>query len=247
MQIRNNEVTIYRGETWTMNRKVQNRDGSPFIVCNRFENPFFLITIVSAMYQQENRYRLNRWLDLNNFKKFENVIPVELKSIQSDYTFANIGIPHGYEGDETSGYANIAIFSEKNPNGVISYKYWEYNNNDKNDYSGEWVDYECIITCMFTKDITERLIEQNYHYGISLVTGKRMLDELNDCAIKGNIDISNVENDPIKLYNYIAELNPSLITHICEPSRPLVNIDDSYEILRPTKLTVQSNLKGRRL
>ena len=115
MQIRNNEVTIYRGETWTMNRKVQNRDGSPFIVCNRFENPFFLITIVSAMYQQENRYRLNRWLDLNNFKKFENVIPVELKSIQSDYTFANIGIPHGYEGDETSGYANIAIFSEKNP------------------------------------------------------------------------------------------------------------------------------------
>jgi hypothetical protein len=230
-----------------MNRKIQNKDGSPFIVCNRFENPFFLITIVSAMYQQENRYRLNRWLDLKNFKKFENVIPVELKSINSDYTFENDGIPSGYEGDETSGYANIAIFSEKDINGVISYKYWEYNNNEKNDYFGKWVNYECIITCMFTKDITERLIEQNYHYGISLVTGKQMLDELKDCAIKGNIDVSDVENDSIKLYDYIAALNPSLITHISEPSRPLVDIDDSYEILKPTRLTVQSNLKGGRL
>ena len=244
MQIRNNEVTIYRGETWTMNRKVQNSDGSPFIVCNRFENPFFLITVVSSTYQQENRYRLNRWLDLTNFKRFENVIPVELKSIDSNYTFEHDVIPSGYEGDETSGYANIAIFYEKDVNGVISYKYWEYNNNDKNDYSGKWVDYECIITCMFTKDITEQFIEQNYRYGISLVTGKRTLDELKNCAIKGDIDISDVENDPIKLYNRIAELNSNLIAHISEPTRPLVKIDDSYEILKPTKLTVQSNLKG---
>ena len=39
MKVFNNEITIHRGETFSMDKVIQNKDGSPYIVSNRLVNP----------------------------------------------------------------------------------------------------------------------------------------------------------------------------------------------------------------
>lgn len=171
MLIHKNEIEVYAGENWTMSKLIENRDGSPYIISSELLNPYWLVTISSSLYNQKNRYILNKWLSLNDFPRFKNTTPVELKSIDPTYTFENADIPSGYEGDETSGYANEAIFYEKDQNSVIRYKYFEYDNNEEGNYSGEWVDYKCPIITSFTSDITSEWREGNYVYSIQLVGG----------------------------------------------------------------------------
>lgn len=180
MQVRNNEISVQRGESWTMSKKIQNKDGSPFIVSSELTNPYWLVTIASARYEQKDRYILNKWLELSNFPRFKYTQPIELAKYGlkfSDNTlpfidFDEDGDNNDFAGDETSGYSNIAIFYEKDSNGVISYKYWEYINNIEGDYDGNWVDYECPIVTTFSHKITNQWVEQNYYYSITLVTGR---------------------------------------------------------------------------
>lgn len=246
MQVRNNEITVFRGETWTMSKIIQNKDGSPYIINSRLKNPYWLITVSSSRYEQPNRYVLNKWLELKDFPRFEITQPVNLKSINSDYTFENTNVPAGYEGNETSGYANIAIFYEKDSNGVISYKYWEYINNIEGNYEGQWVDYRCPIITTFSSDITSKWIEQNYYYGILLVDGTSVSEYLIETANGIGIDFSDIENDVDfieKLYDRIIETDASIVEGL-DVDKPLIGTEETYIILEPTKLYVMSNLKG---
>ena len=146
MQVRNNEITVQRGESWTMSKKIRNKDGSPFIVSSELANPYWLVTIASVRYEQKDRYILNKWLELSNCPRFKYTQPIELAKYGlkfSDNTLPFIdldedGDNNDFTGDETSGYSNIAIFYEKDFNGVISYKYWEYINNIEGDYDAEY-------------------------------------------------------------------------------------------------------------
>ena len=178
MQVRNNEITIVRGESFTMCKRIVNRDGSPYIISSRLKNPYWKITVASSLYSDNRRYSVTKWLDLSGFPRFEKTRPVKLADYGlkfSDNTFPFIDLDSDdksdFAGDETSGYANTAIFYEEDQNGVISYKYWEYIDNKEGNFEGRWVDYECLITTTFPYTLTSEWVEQNYLYNISLIDG----------------------------------------------------------------------------
>ena len=79
----NNEITVHRGETFTLNKNIQNRDGSPYIISSELSNPYFLLTVTTTRYKQENRYILSKWLDLSDFPRFYNTTPMDLWDIKS--------------------------------------------------------------------------------------------------------------------------------------------------------------------
>ena len=245
MQTRNNEIIVHRGETWTMRKLIKNKDGSPYIISSRLNNPYWLISIASATYSQANRYVLEMWLNIDDLPRFKLTRPVELKSINPSYTFENTSIPTGYEYDEDTGklpYANVAIFYEKLSDSVINYKYWEYIDNKDNPYDGRWVDYKCSITVPFTKDITDNWIEQNYYYNISLVDGETLINYLNTVAEQLSIDTTNISNDKNALYSSIFDIEPNLLSEV-NIEKPLYREDNVFVILPETKLTVRTNLR----
>ena len=250
MQVRNHELTITRGESFTLSKLVQNRDGSPYIISGEFKNPYFLITVSSTIYDQNERYVLNKWLDLKDTKRFKITQPVMLKAINPGYSFSNDAVPNGYEGDRSLGYANVAVFYDT-ANGVTSYKYWEYINNDEDDFSGKWVDYKCPITTVFGSDITQSLAEQNYMYNISLVDGNSTLQYLKDVADKlrlttyyGSTLINLSESDSIiEIYDGIYRAKPEFLDGI-NIEKPIMNVNSMYPILPNTRMLVRSNLNG---
>lgn len=175
MQIHNNDFIITRGETWTFSKAIQNRDGSPFIISSEITNPYFLFSVSSSLYFTNDRYLLNKYLDLSHLPRFKYTQPVNIADygcVFDDETLPfldmNDDTLNDFMGDETSGYSNIALFYEVD-NGVRNYKYWEYNNNIEGDYSGKWVPYNCHLTTQFNSDITKDWVGQNYYYQIELV------------------------------------------------------------------------------
>ena len=245
MQTRNNEIIVHRGETWTMRKLIKNKDGSPYIISSRLNNPHWLISIASATYSQTNRYELELWCNLGDFPRFKVTRPIELKSINPSYTFENTSIPSGYEYDEDTGkltYANVAIFYEKSSDSVINYKYWEYIDNENNPYDGRWVDYKCSITLPFTKDITDNWIEQNYYYNISLVDGETLISQLNTIAESLAIDTTDILNDKNLLYSAILDVDANALIDV-NLDKPLYREDNTIVILPETKLTVRTNLR----
>ena len=244
-----NEIIIRRGETWTLSKLIENKDGSPYIISSVLANPYWRITIASAIYNAANRYVVNKWLSLKDFPRFYYTRPLNI----ADYglTFADATLPFLHEGgevdftgDETSGYANIAIFYEKCPNGVTNYKYWEYINNIEDNFEGKWVDYKCPIITSFSNEITSELVEQNYFYNIALIDGADTRQYLINLAKDLKIlDYEVMSNE--QLYDAIKNENESYVDNI-DVSRPIQVINTEYPILEPTKLSVRTNLKGVR-
>ena len=255
MQVRNNEIIVHRGETWTMSKRIQNRDGSPYIVSNQLINPHWLINVSNSKDSNFDNYVLNKWLSLSLFPRFYHTTPIRL----ADYklTFEDKTLPFDndidgitdFTGDETSGYSDIAVFYEKDENGVISYKYWEYINNDKGDFAGKWVDYNCVITTVFPTELTKYWFEGSYTYEISLVDGPSTEGYLE--ALVDTFEI-NVPEAPLYLpylenmYDAIKKVKPDLLENV-DINRPMVIVGSSYPILSPTRLVVTSNLNGGNL
>lgn len=240
MLVHNNEITIVRGETFTMSKLIQNRDGSPYIVSSRLKNPYWKVSVLSSLNSGRDSYVLNKWLDLKDFPRFEITQPVNLKDVNPLLpNFELSSIPAKYEGDETSGYANKAIFCLENSEGVIIYKYWEYNNNRKGDFGGKWVDYKCPIITTFTTDITSKWAVKPYWYNITLVDGENTIEYLKSSAEALDLEIpEDATNEDI--YKMLLESSPEAFKDL-DISRPILNIDTLYPILESTKLYVKSN------
>lgn len=237
MQVHNNVITVTRGETFTVSKIIKNRDYSPYIVSSKLANPYWLLTVTSSRYNQANRYVLNKWLNLVNFPRFEIT---KAQPIESDLTFETAQLPAGYEGDETSGYANIAVFYRE-VLGEREYKYWVYDNTDEGDYSGRWEDYECKLSTLFQSQITSKWSEQTYLYSIYLVSGNSLKEYLTSACEKLNIEMID---DISYMYEQIKLVDETYLEGISDLNKPLISIDATYTILEPTTLNVKSNAKG---
>ena len=77
MKTFNNEVVIHRGETFSMDKLVENKDGSPYIVSNKLQNPYVLVSVSTTRYEQNKRYLLNQWLPLSNKVRFSITDPID--------------------------------------------------------------------------------------------------------------------------------------------------------------------------
>lgn len=220
MKVFNNEITIHRGETFSMDKVIQNKDGSPYIVSRRLKNPCVLVSVSTTRYAQDERYKLNKWLRLTN-KLFDATEPFDLKSLTTEPNGTTPKYPNGFSDIKTYttegeyapyvayGYIgdnlvicdyNDCVFYVEDNEGVRDYRYWDLNANG-------WVKYEFRVTCPFTQAETSQWIEQSYVYSITLVSG-----EWND---------NREEKEP-----------------------PFSSFDSVQPLLIPTKLSVLSSING---
>lgn len=228
--MRSNEsaINIRRGETFTYCRYIQNKDGSPYVVSSELENPHWLVSIYNSTFSQKDRYTLNKWLDLSNFPRFEITQAVRLKDIHPDYTFALTSIPLGYDDKKSHYnidnsdvyYADNAIFYDNDENGVISYKYWEYINNEPDNRDGRWVDYTCPLFTTFTRDITKGWKVGSYSFEVSLVTGISTFDLLKSLYVLNIADYNNESAETMR----DSLINDGIIDDI-DLNKPIGNID----------------------
>lgn len=219
MKVFNNEITIHRGETFSMDKVIQNKDGSPYIVSSRLANPCILIAVSTTRYAQDERYKLNKWLPVTN-KLFKSTEPFDLKSLMTAPNGTTVKYPNGFDditarttegeyapyiaygyiGDDLVTYDyDDCVFYVEDDEGVRDYRYWDLDN--------KWTVYEFRITCPFTQAETSQWIEQSYVYSITLVSG-----EWND---------NREENEP-----------------------PFTSFDSVQPLLIPTKLSVLSSING---
>ena len=244
MKTYNNEISIQRGETFTMSKILQNKDGSPYIISSELNNPFFLLTIASSSYAQKGRYIKNYWLDLKDFPRFLYTTPVNIRDYNSN----------GFDGitsltDEVHEGKSIKYLFFKNSTyiepydfvyyddvvGVRVYKYWDTVVNG-------WVDYECKLSQVFTFEDTNELTGQSYVYSIRLVTGQTMSDYLDDVCVeceecKEQCEGQSNEQKYIKLKEHGHTFPEGF-----NVERALATIDFSVPILTPTKLSVLNSL-----
>ena len=65
MKIVGKEIYIQRGEIWSLDFDITNDKGDPYMLFNRWTNPYLVITIATANYKQEGDFRKVYWLDLS--------------------------------------------------------------------------------------------------------------------------------------------------------------------------------------
>lgn len=177
MRVFNHELTVRRGETFTLDKLVQNRDGSPYVISSEMQNPYFLLTVSSALYDREDTYTYHAWLPVPN-PRFYCTSPVRINDFK---TIDGEQLYHGFDemSGPPSGYINgvHVIYGAEGSNLPCYDALFYYEDNDGNReykwWSGEsgWQSYVCRIVHKFLSQYTNDWIERNYFYNIDLVDG----------------------------------------------------------------------------
>ena len=250
MKTLNNILVVHRNETFTLDKIVQNRDGSPYIISAVIENPYWLLTVSSTRYDQKDRYIQNWWLDLSNYLRFVSTNPKDLKSFKvsdvagavsafssfSDVTSLNDFVGKYLNGKQiTEMNANDFVYYIEDDNNNREYKYWSVNTNG-------WQKYECRITKVFQQEITRQWVEQTYVYSITLMSGTSTLDYLKLRCYENNISY-NDDATVDELYQALLNIGYEF-DETFNVSSPLASFTTVKPILVPTELRVMSDIKG---
>ena len=218
MRLKGNEMIVHRGETFTIDKVVVNRDGSPFIVSSEYDNPHILISVSSTRYDLENRYKVNWWLDLKDSPRFLYTQPKKITVFDITQTVDDQPGEYLYYVDD-----------------VTKCKYF-----DEND---EWHDYEFRIIHHFVNSVTRDWVEQSYVYSIQLVSGNST-DEYIKNLYNAVFEIEpDVDKTTEELYYELKNKDENLVENL-DFTRPIVGFDVVQVILEPTKLTVMSDING---
>lgn len=198
MKSNDNELIVYRNETFAIDKTVVNRDGTPFIV-GQLTNPHLMLTVTDTKFTSQERYKVNYFLPLLGVLplfEFTNVIPLEevlnADGEQQYSSFPNTYPSGYYNGEEVEFEEGDAVFSLTDADGNVSYKYREDN---------VWKDYAFRFVFTFDSAETKNWTEKTYYYSIQLVSG--------------------VITEASKTFDFVLPL------------------------LKPTKISVLSNLEGR--
>lgn len=247
MQTYKNELTVTRGETFTIDKLLQNKDGSPYIVSNKLNNPFWLLSISNTVYSQENRYVKNYWLPVSS-PKFNSTNAVNIKDIKvsndvnamSKYNSIHDVISFPIVGYYNNSYVSFddgtdSVFYEFDENGNATYLYWDDENN-------QWIEYECRIIKTFLQNDTKDWLSQNYQYSIQLVSGILVREYLENVAEDFGIAFDENMSD-YELYNMLLNLKVKFPKDF-DVEQALGSIDTMYPILEATKIKVLDNTQG---
>lgn len=163
MKTYNNELIVYRGEVFTIDKYLVNKDGSPFIISNKLQNPYFLLTVGSDLYKPE--YVYNKWLEIgSNQPRFKSTVPIEIQLNEEGQWPGTL--PVGTTSDE-------AVYYIVNDDGSKIYKYAEISDTstEKGVTVTNWKDYNCRLSTVFDYNVTKDWNEQTYYWSIRLVSG----------------------------------------------------------------------------
>ena len=125
MKSLNNELIVHRGETFTIDKTLQNKDGSPYIISKGLiadgSSAYFLLTVASARYEQSGRYVKNYWLPVVNVFLFTQ--PVKLSDDYNsfdDVVFSETTDDYiGFENDGYTYYVYV-FFSIRKPHSAYN-------------------------------------------------------------------------------------------------------------------------------
>lgn len=179
MRVANHELTVRRNETFTIDKIIQNRDGSPYLITSKMQNPFFVITISSTLYPTDDGYVYHAWLPFDG-PRFHSTVPVNIldfeneagDKIYQDGFNAMSGPPSGYvDGVLVTYEKDDALFYYDTVDGNRIYKYPSYVMEDGQWQFDEWKEYECRIIHKFLQEYTRDWIEHGYYYNIELIDG----------------------------------------------------------------------------
>lgn len=230
MTIKGNEMTVIRGETFTIDRVVVNKDGSPFIVSSEYNNPYILITVSSTRYAQSDRYSASWWLNLSDLTdengdvkplpRFKYTRPIQITAFGDNVdTAEHLPGEYLYYVDD-----------------ITKCKYFDYNDGKK-----VWYDYDFRIIHHFVHEVTSKWSEQSYMYSIRLVSGQDTGEYVRNLYKSVFNKEPETHKTTEELYDELREFDENYVINI---ERPIVIFDVVQDILVPTKLTVLSDLNG---
>lgn len=240
MKTLGNDIYIRRGETWSLDFEVVNSKGEPYMLFSEWKNPFLVITVASARYDQKGDFRRTWWLDLDNSWKQNadgtmSIVPIKrFAETNAVYTrLFDVGqILADYEGQITLDNIENYLF---------------FNGTDYKYLNGEiWETYNFRIIKQFN---TKDWIEQNYLYDIRILAGERVDEHIHGVLTQqGATDIPALpwadEVTVVQLARITDETIRQELTELFESGCPLMpDYDVDNVILLPTKLVVSSNIQ----
>lgn len=223
MQIQGYDITCKRGETFTIDMLLQNRDSSPYVITSKAENPYFLITVSSTKYEQEGRLVKNYWLEIPKKSTFYCTNAIKIENFESAPK-----LPDGETYDDLDTYA---VYYTEDENGNKIYKRWLVD---------KWVDYELRIVKTFSKSETAQLVGQSYVYSINFVDGEDMLTYLQN-IVNDEFSGISIPNTKEECYNVIKSIDKYANINW---ERELSEITLSIPIISFAKISVHDNIRG---
>lgn len=184
MRVYADRIQVERGESWSYDVYFQNRDGSPFIVSSQLQNAYILVTVASSKYTQNGRYIANFW------NKVSDGHPTFYSTQVFELTGETMPTPENGLSPEIQAdiaakgctFSNYCVYKWVDANGVAQYKRWT---------GTAYEDYDFHFVITFPTDITLEWIEQNYVFGIKLLSGVENPDY--DPDIEGSRPIINYD------------------------------------------------------
>ena len=221
MQILGTDIYVVRGESFSIDYSLVNRDGSPYIVTNRANNAYFLLTVASTKYSQQGRYVKNWWLEIPAELRFENTNALEINKSMVDEKI------NPYSSSPT-----YAVYYYIDDDGSKVYVRWN---------GSEFVHYELRIVKTFSKQDTSEWTAQSYVYSINYVDGVLMLQYLRDLCDKHSISFTMTDTTATLLSKLIA-FDDKYSNIECE--RALGKIDIALPIVSTSKIFVVDPIEG---
>ena len=258
MRSSNNELLVYRNETFAIDRTVKMKSGAPYVVINELENPHILITVSSSKFQQKSAYKESYFLSLSDKPKFAITNPVDIQSILNapngesiyndfpdDLTLISdsgslVFMIGYYDGKEVGFEVDDAVFFLKTEDGIL-YKHWVPDEMTEGS-KGAWKDYMFNFVKVFNKSETQRWVGQTYYYSVQLVSGKSTFNYLKELCLKYGIVVLSYD-DTKSLYDKLCSKNAVFYDNF-DVNNPIAKYDYLVPWLGPTKISVLSNLEG---
>lgn len=255
-----NEIFVQKGETWSLDFEITTDKGDPFMLFKGWRNPYLVMTLTAARYEQKGNFRQSWWLDIDKafvekadgsmelvpMKRFVYTKPLYTEDFNIE-TILTIYDNFTANGDKTntSDITNYLFYQDNH--GEKLYKYVkDYTLNAENNVSGEeWEEYNFRIIKQFS---TENWIEQNYLFDIRILAGESLEEHVYNYLLSNNITVNMAETQEElqTQINQITDTNKKKeMQKLFDEGWPLFpNFDANLILLNPTKLNVSANIMG---
>ena len=176
MQVLNNQLYVQRGEEFTLDFVLRNKDKSPYIVSSKLQNPYYLVTVSSGSQDPAKRYILNQWCMIPAAGTFFVTTPIRIPSVVDWTGFADMKAAANADGCIVANYA--IYYTVDNTTGAR--KYYRYTGTDDSYDSSKMIEYVNRFTVTYNTATTMEWTELSYTYGIQLVSGKKRQEITSD-------------------------------------------------------------------